>query len=267
MGKTALAISLGLNAAEYYNAPTLFFSLEMSGEQIAQRVMAQRAGANVQAMRTGKIDGDGFRRLGESAESMQPVRMYIDDTPAITLSAFRSKARKAVAKQKVKFIICDYLQLMNGREKDNRNGNREQEIGNLSRGLKALAKELNIPIIALSQLSREVEKRAVKRPMLSDLRESGSIEQDADAVIFLYRPEYYGITEDEQGASTNAVCEAIFAKHRNGACGTVMLGFKDESASFFNLDEPQVQHSSYQTPTDFTIPASARPDTTEDLPF
>jgi len=267
MGKTALAISISINAAEMYEAPTLFFSLEMSSVQIAQRVVAQRAGINVQSMRTGKIDGDGLRRMGESVENMQSVKMYVDDTPAITLSALRSKSRKAVAKQGVKMILVDYLQLMDGRTGD-KGGNREQEIGTISRGLKALAKELNVPVIALSQLSRKVEDRGgSKRPMLSDLRESGSIEQDADAVVFLYRPEYYGITEDEHGASTKAVCEAIFAKHRNGACGAVVLGFKDESASFFNIDEPQIsaQPQKYE-PVDYS---AARPDirNDEDTPF
>ena len=270
MGKTALAISIAINAAEMYDAPTLFFSLEMSSVQIAQRVVAQRAGINVQAMRTGKIDGDGLRRMGESVENMQPVKMYVDDTPAITLSALRSKSRKAVAKQGVKMILVDYLQLMDGRTGD-KGGNREQEIGTISRGLKALAKELNVPVIALSQLSRKVEERGgTKRPILSDLRESGSIEQDSDAVIFLYRPEYYGITEDDRGLSTKAVCEAIFAKHRNGACGSVVLGFKDESASFFNLDDLQFGGNApnYPPPVDYTIPESAKPDLDGlDLPF
>ena len=267
MGKTALAISIALNASEMYEAPTLFFSLEMSSVQIAQRVVAQRAGINVQAMRTGKIDGDGLRRMGESVENMQVVKMYVDDTPAITLSAFRSKSRKAVAKQGVKMILVDYLQLMDGRSGD-KGGNREQEIGTISRGLKALAKELNVPVIALSQLSRKVEDRGgSKRPMLSDLRESGSIEQDSDAVIFLYRPEYYGITEDEQGQSTKAVCEAIFAKHRNGACGAVVVGFKDESASFFNIDEPQI--SAQPSRGELVDFSTARPNirNDEDTPF
>lgn len=276
MGKTSFVIGQGLYAAKN-GYPAMLFSLEMSASQITQRILAQGAKLNIQSIRTGKLTERDMEDLKGIAESLQGVPFYIDDTAGLSISALRSKARKAVLKQGVKMIMVDYIQLMGAGKSESSNANREQQIGEISRGLKALAKELNVPVIALSQLSRAVETRGgSKRPMLSDLRESGNLEQDADAVVFLYRPEYYGIMEDEMGASVKGVAEVIFAKHRNGAVGTCdPVGFRDSSAEFFNLDEPQYA-SATQFPTKSTAPEpdpiqsiinNSRPMSDEDIPF
>lgn len=278
MGKTAFAIANGINAASIQKIPVMLFSMEMSSLQIVQRVMGQKSGINVQHLRTGKLTERNLEDLKASAEGMQDIPFYIDDTPALTISAIRSKARKAVLSQKVGLIIIDYLQLMSAGKSESHGANREQQIGEISRGLKALAKELDVPIIALSQLSRAVETRGgSKRPQLSDLRESGNLEQDADAVVFLYRPEYYGIMEDEMGNPLNGVAEVIFAKHRNGAVGTCdPVGFRDQTAEFYNIGEsfipgPSTQFPTKTTESDFNplaIPQSARPSLDgEDTPF
>lgn len=270
MGKTSFAMQCALHAAPN-GFPTQVFSLEMSGMQLTQRVIAQLAGVSVQSMRTGKLTERELQSIHEATESLQSMPLYIDDTAGITISELRSKARKAVASKGVKFIIVDYIQLMN----DNTakaNGNREQEISGISRKLKALAKELNVPVIALSQLSRAVETRGgSKRPQLSDLRESGSLEQDADAVVFLYRPEYYQIFEDETGASVKGQCEAIFGKHRNGAVGTCdeNLGFDGSCTKFYNLSETQYAIKPQEVPVDPmpNIINNSRRMPDEDIPF
>lgn len=271
MGKTSFAMQCAQSAAEV-GMPAMFFSLEMSGTQLAQRAIAQRMNSNVQAMRTGKLTERDWNDMQNAVEWFHGLPLYIDDTPGITVSELRSKARKAVASKGVKFIVIDYLQLMND-PSINKGGNREQEISAISRKLKALAKELNVPIIALSQLSRAVEVRGgSKRPILSDLRESGSIEQDADAVVFLYRPEYYGIMEDDHGASLLGQCEVIFAKHRNGAVGACdeNVGFQDHCTRFYNLSETQyaVKPQPAPTPDQFNQTVqSSRPKSDEDIPF
>lgn len=271
MGKTSFAMQCALYAAQN-GFHTLFFSLEMSGPQLAQRAISQRINNNVQAMRTGKLTDRDWQDIKDAAEWFQDLPLYIDDTGGISISELRSKARKAVAAKGVKFILIDYLQLMTDKSIA-KGSNREQELSGISRQLKALGKELNVPVIALSQLSRAVETRGgSKRPQLSDLRESGAIEQDADAVVFLYRPEYYGIFEDEHGASLKGQCEVIFGKHRNGAVGTCgeNVGFQDSCTRFYNLSETQyaVKPQPAPTPDQFnqTVQSSRRmPD--EDIPF
>ncbi|MBP7184015.1 MAG: replicative DNA helicase [Saprospiraceae bacterium] len=237
MGKTAFTLSLARNAAMDFNKPVALFSLEMSNIQFVQRLIAQEAEISSGKLRSGKLEDWEWHQLQRSIERLSDTPIFIDDTPGINIFELRSKCRRLKMQHDIQLIIIDYLQLMSGGGESVKSGNREQEISQISRALKGLAKELNVPIIALSQLSRAVETRGgVKRPQLSDLRESGAIEQDADIVSFIYRPEYYGITEDETGNSTKGVAELIIAKHRNGALDTVRLKFESDFARFTNLD-------------------------------
>ena len=228
MGKTAFM----LNIAAYVSArnqSVAFFSLEMSKEQLAHRMLCAESNIDSQKLRTGKLDDDEWQPLIESADKLSHAAISIDDTPSISIQDLRSKARRLKAQKKLDLIIIDYLQLMQGRS--NRNGdNRQNEISEISRSLKALARELNVPVVALSQLSRSVESRQIKRPMLSDLRESGSLEQDADIVMFLYREDYYNQDTEEKN-----ITEVIIAKHRNGPVGTVKLFFQKEFTKFRDI--------------------------------
>lgn len=249
MGKTAFVLTVARNAALHPN-PDLktnvaVFSLEMADQQLVQRLLTMEARINAQDARTGRLSDRDFSALIEAAGRLHTAKIFIDDTPGLSLAELRSKARRLVNEQKVGMIIIDYLQLMTSNLKDGKN-NREQEIAFISRGLKGLAKELNVPVIALSQLSRAVEQRGGdKRPQLSDLRESGSIEQDADVVIFLYRPEYYGITTTEEGRSTAGMAEVIIGKQRNGPTGSVNLMFIKDYARFENLSSESMEPSGY----------------------
>lgn len=239
MGKTAFVLTVARNAALHPDSELRtnvgIFSLEMADQQLVQRLLTMEARVNAQDARTGRVHGDDFRRLIDAASRLHDAKVFIDDTPGLSLSELRSKARRLVSEHKVGLIIIDYLQLMTTNLKDGKS-NREQEIAYISRGLKGLAKELSIPIIALSQLSRAVEQRTGdKRPQLSDLRESGSIEQDADVVLFLYRPEYYGITTTDEGQSTAGLAEIIVGKQRNGPVGSVNVMFIKDYARFENL--------------------------------
>ena len=194
---------------------------------------------NAHKFRTGKLEDYEWQQLQTAVEEMNNVPIFIDDTPGINIFELRAKCRRLKMQHNIQMVIIDYLQLMTGSAEGNKNGNREQEISSISRALKGMAKELSVPVIALSQLSRAVETRGgSKRPQLSDLRESGAIEQDADIVGFIYRPEYYQIMEDENGASLKGIAEIIIAKHRNGALDTVKLKFTDHLAKFGNLDDP-----------------------------
>lgn len=232
MGKTALALKFLQGAAES-GVPCAIFSLEMSDSQLVDRVISQETKvASSQDLNRGKISNSDLIALLEKTSKIYDLPIYIDDTAGLTLSQLRSKAYKLKAEHDIGFIVIDYLQLMSGDGK----GNREQEISQISRGLKKMAKELQIPVLALSQLSRAVEQRGgAKVPQLSDLRESGAIEQDADIVVFLHRPEYYGITEDENGNSTAGIAQVIFAKHRNGALDTISLNFKGKFTDFTDI--------------------------------
>lgn len=220
VGKTALALNLARNAA-MNDVPTAIFSLEMSEDQLTQRLLASESGVFLERIATGQLSEEENRQVYLAGGKLSNAPLFIDDTPALNIFELRAKCRRLKNKHHIGFIIIDYLQLMSGTE--NRNGNREQEISRISRDLKGLAKELKVPIIALSQLSRAVESRNDKTPQLSDLRESGAIEQDADMVMFLYRPEYYGITANESGESNKGETHIKIAKHRNGSLDLVKL--------------------------------------------
>ena len=236
MGKTALALTMARNIAVDHNTPIGFFSLEMSSEQLVNRLIASEAELGASKLRKGDLADHEMVQLHEKIKQLSEAPIFIDDTPALTIFELRAKARRLVKNHGVKIIMIDYLQLMNA---GGNAGNREQEISTISRSLKGIAKELKIPVIALSQVNRGVESRTgvgSKRPMLSDLRESGAIEQDADIVTFIYRPEYYKIYEWDNGDDSRGQGELIIAKHRNGSLKNVRLKFIGEFAKFSDLD-------------------------------
>lgn len=237
MGKTAFAMSAARNAAIDHGVPIAVFSLEMATIQLATRLISAEARINAHNVRTGKFKPEEGAKISRTVHKLSKAPIYIDDTPAISILELRAKARRLKNEKNIGLIIIDYLQLLSASYNME---SREREISTISRSLKALAKELNIPVIALSQLNRQVESRTDKRPMLSDLRESGSIEQDADVVLFLYRPEVYGITQfssgDMNGETTEGVAEVIIGKQRNGPIGDVKLRFMKDYARFENLD-------------------------------
>jgi replicative DNA helicase len=235
MGKTAFVLSMARNIAVEQRRAVAVFSLEMSSTQLVTRLIASESGISSEKLRKGDLDDREFKLLHEHIARLTDAPIFIDDTPALNIFELRAKCRRLKSQHNVELIIIDYLQLMTAGG-ENKGGNREQEISQISRSIKSIAKELDVPIIALSQLSRAVETRGGdKRPQLSDLRESGAIEQDADLVCFLYRPEYYKIHEDHYG-STAGIGEVIIAKHRNGALDTVNLRFIAELAKFADLE-------------------------------
>ncbi|MDU3112460.1 MAG: replicative DNA helicase, partial [Megasphaera sp.] len=228
MGKTAFTLNIAQNVGVRQRKTVAFFSLEMSQEQLVQRLLCHIAHIDSQKLRTGQLNSDDeWSRLTDAFDKLYESPVYIDDTPGISVAEMRSKARRLKSEHGLDLIIVDYLQLMQGRNSESR----QQEISEISRSLKALARELKVPLIALSQLSRSVESRQDKRPMLSDLRESGALEQDADIVSFLYREDYYDKETENQH-----ITEVILAKHRNGPVGSVKLYFKNEFTLFLNLD-------------------------------
>ena len=239
MGKTALTLSMARNIAVNSDIPVAFFSLEMSSVQLITRLISSETGLSSEKLRTGKLEKHEWEQLNVKVKALEKAPLFIDDTPSLSIFDLRAKARRLASQHKIRLIIIDYLQLMTagGSQKG---GNREQEISTISRNLKALAKELDVPVIALSQLSRAVETRGgSKRPILSDLRESGAIEQDADIVSFIYRPEYYKIDEwdDEERTPTQGQAEFIVAKHRNGGLDNIRLKFVGALGKFDNLDD------------------------------
>lgn len=237
MGKTAFVVSSLRNAAVDFNIPVAIFSLEMSSVQLVNRLISAEAEIDSEKIRKGSLAPHEWEQLHHRIHRLTNAPIYIDDTPALSVLELRAKCRRLKAQHDIQMIVIDYLQLMTGDTGGKSPGNREQEIAMISRSLKNLAKELDVPVIALSQLSRAVETRGgEKRPQLSDLRESGSIEQDADMVIFLYRPEYYGITEDEAGNSVAGVGEVILAKNRAGSLDTIQLRFIGKYTKFADLD-------------------------------
>ena len=246
MGKTSFVLAIAANNTLYFKKPVAFFSLEMGSEDLVARLTASIAQVSVSKVtRPDTATSEEDQRIRQAMAEIKQAPLFIDDTAGITLVELKAKCRKLVREQQVALIIIDYLQLMDGSPQKGQN--REQEISKISRFLKKLTKELAVPIIALSQLSRAVELRAGdKRPLLSDLRESGSIEQDADAVIFLYRAEYYKITEDETGNSTKGIAETIVAKNRFGSIGTARLGFIKEYTLFENISSETYQTSNKQ---------------------
>ena len=236
MGKTAFVLTMARNMAVEFKTPVAFFSLEMSSVQLMNRLIVAETQLNSKDLRTGNLTSAQWAHLEANTVDLGRAPLYIDDTPALSVYEFRSKARRLKTQHDIKLIIIDYLQLMTAATPETR-GNREQEVSLISRTLKAIAKELNVPIIALSQLSRNVENRGgTKRPQLSDLRESGAIEQDADVVAFIHRPEYYGLTVDENNMSTAGMAEIIIAKHRNGEVTDVPLRFIKDQAKFADAD-------------------------------
>ncbi|WHF50964.1 replicative DNA helicase [Chryseobacterium gotjawalense] len=241
MGKTAFLLSMARNIAVEHNIPMALFSLEMASVQLITRMIASETGISSEKLRKGQMSDEEWQRLFSNVSALENAPLYIDETPSLSVFDFRAKCRRLVMQHGVRIIMVDYLQLMTANSGKGGAGNREQEIAMISRSLKAIAKELNVPVIALSQLSRSVETRPGKRPMLSDLRESGAIEQDADIVSFIFRPEYYKITtwdNDEDGgeSSTENQAELIIAKHRNGATADVRMSFHKNIAKFADLD-------------------------------
>ncbi len=270
MGKTAFTLSLAKNAALDYGKGVAFFSLEMSSIQLVQRLISTEAEIPSTKLRNGQLEPHEWQQLYSAVEKLSTVPIYIDDTPAINSFELRAKCRRLKMQHDIQLIVIDYLQLMSGAIDNKRSGTREQEISSISRALKAMAKELNVPVIALSQLSRAVETRGgEKKPMLSDLRESGAIEQDADIVSFIYRPEYYEITESE-GVSLKGIAEIIIAKHRNGALDTVKLRFIDQYAKFTNLDEfdfSSLKTDDFGSGHDQIMTRPSRINQDDDIPF
>lgn len=241
MGKTAFLLSMARNIAVQHKIPLALFSLEMASVQLITRMIASETGISSEKLRKGQMSDEEWERLFTNVSELENAPLYIDETPSLSVFDFRAKCRRLVMQHGVKIIMVDYLQLMTANSGGKGGGNREQEIAMISRSLKAIAKELNVPVIALSQLSRTVETRPGKRPQLSDLRESGAIEQDADIVSFIFRPEYYKITtwdNDEPGMETGTEnqAELIIAKHRNGATADVRLSFFKNIAKFADLD-------------------------------
>ena len=232
MGKTAFALNLGLNAAHFKTDEAVaIFSLEMPAEHLMQRMKNKKSLVDGRNLRTGMLNNEEMAKLMEAATEMQAMKIYIDDTPGIRVAEIFSKCRKLKAEQGLCMVIIDYIQLITGSGKNG--DNRQQEVSEISRGLKALARELEVPVIALSQLSRSVEQRAEKSPMLSDLRESGALEQDADIVMFLYREAYYKKEENGEEPDSQQI-DLNVAKHRNGATTTIKLNFKKSISGFFD---------------------------------
>ena len=261
MGKSSLATNMAFNAAKRLlqdqedgieiaksaGAPVALFSLEMSADQLATRILAEQSGISSENLRMGRISQQEFRSLARAAAELQSLQLYIDDTPGLTIAALRARARRLKRQKGIGIVIVDYLQLLQGSGKGSAGDNRVQEISEISRGLKQLAKELDVPVIALSQLSRAVEQREDKRPQLSDLRESGSIEQDADIVMFIYREDYYLAARQpaddhpeidkwrEEMARVYGLAEVIVAKQRHGSTGKVRVKFDSRITKFSDL--------------------------------
>lgn len=231
MGKTAVSLNFAHNVAVKAEQPVLVFSLEMSKEQIVDRLLSMESGVDAWNIRTGNLSDADFEKIGLAMGTLSEAPIYIDDTPGITVSEMRTKARREQHQRQLGLIIVDYLQLMSGSSKFGSEGNRVQEISEISRGLKLIARELNVPVIALSQLSRSVESRSPQIPQLADLRESGSIEQDADIVMFLYREEYYNPETTRKN-----ITDILIKKHRNGPTGQVELYFDAQKQRFKSLD-------------------------------
>jgi replicative DNA helicase len=232
MGKTAFSLNLAHNVAVQAKESVLIFSLEMSKEQLVDRLLSMESGVDAWALRTGNLTDTDFEKIGQAMGTLSEANIFFDDTPSITVSDLRTKARREAHKQPLGLIIVDYLQLMSGGSKFSGSDNRVQEISEISRGLKGIARELNVPIIALSQLSRSVENRKPQIPQLSDLRESGSIEQDADVVGFLYREQYYNPETDRKN-----IMDIFIKKHRNGPTGQIELYFEAQKQRYRSVDK------------------------------
>ena len=236
MGKTALMLNFAHNVAVKSKEPVLFFSLEMSKEQLVDRLLSIESGVDAWSLRTGNLTDTDFEKIGEAMGALSEAPIYIDDTPGITVSDLRTIARRENHRHKLGMIIVDYLQLMSGGGRFSSDGNRVQEISEISRGLKSIARELDVPLLAASQLNRSVESRNPQIPQLSDLRESGSLEQDADVVAFIYREEFYNPETDRK-----KITDIFIKKHRNGPIGGIELFFDNERQRFRSLDTKHKQ--------------------------
>ena len=237
MGKTAFVLNLAHKVAVKAKEPVLIFSLEMSKEQLVDRLLAMESGVDAWALRTGNLTDADFEKIGEAMGTLSEAQIYIDDTPGITVGDLRTKARREAHQRELGLVVVDYLQLMSGGSRFGGEGNRVQEISEISRGLKGVARELNVPLISLSQLSRSVESRTPQIPQLADLRESGSIEQDADVVAFLYREDYYNPDSERKN-----IMDVLIKKHRNGPTGGVELYFDRDKQRSSSLDTRQSSH-------------------------
>ncbi|MBQ6478411.1 MAG: replicative DNA helicase [Erysipelotrichaceae bacterium] len=230
MGKTSLALNIAMNSASVTHGSVAIFSIEMPAEQVAMRILAAKSKVEIQKLRTGNLNDEEWSRINEASQQLKRQNFFIDDTPGIKVSEMYAKARKLAQDNGLYMIIVDYIQLIQATGKSD---SRQQEVSEISRRLKAMARELNVPVIAVSQLSRSVESRQDKRPMLSDLRESGALEQDADLVLFLYRDAYYNREENAQSEREDV--ELLIAKHRNGPTGKVTLAFEKEINAFYGI--------------------------------
>ena len=280
MGKTALILSMMRNAAVDYNKPVAIFSLEMGAMQLVQRLISSETELEADKLRRGKLEPHEWQQLNSKINNLSKAAMFIDDTPALSVFEMRAKCRRLKAQHNIQLVVVDYLQLMTSGNEGK--GNREQEISTISRSLKSIAKELKVPVIALSQLSREVEKRgANKRPQLSDLRESGAIEQDADMVLFIYRPEYYQLTtDDNDNQLTTGYSEIIIAKNRHGEQKKIPIQFIDKFTKFVDIEygnydpqagvEPSREFGIENTKTSYTVSSKMndmKDDAGEKAPF
>ncbi len=275
MGKTAFVLSMARNMAVDFKKPIAIFSLEMAGVQLVTRLISSETELPADKLKRGQLEQYEWEQLNARLGSLTDAPLFIDDTPALSIFELRAKCRRLKAQHNIQLVIVDYLQLMSSGS-DNHRGNREQEISNISRSMKSLAKELDIPVIAISQLSRAVETRGgSKRPILSDLRESGAIEQDADMVLFIYRPEYYQITEDEEGRSTEGLAQLIIAKHRNGALKDINLRFIQNFAKFVDYESSEYMVPGDMKPSEgfddqpntLTIPSKMNDMDDDEVPF
>ncbi len=272
MGKTAFALSVARNAAVNFGKSVAIFSLEMQDLQLVNRLISAEAEIASDRIRSASLNDEEWRRLHQRTVRLDNAKIYLDDTPQLSVFDLKAKCRRMHSQHGLDMVVIDYLQLM--RADDKNINNREQEISHISRSLKGLAKELDVPVIALAQLSREVEKRQIKRPMLSDLRESGSIEQDADLVMFLYRDEYYGNQQDEAGNSVQGLCEIILAKHRHGETGTAPARFVAQYSKFEDATDNLMGGGGYDNSGIMTFSSRMNDDTSdggamivEDSPF
>jgi replicative DNA helicase len=235
MGKTAFALTMARNMAIDHGKKVAIFSCEMSSIQLVNRLIISETDIPGDKIKNGRLTEDEWKQLDSRIKKLVQAPIFIDDTPAITITELRAKCRRLMAQHRLDIVIIDYLQLMTGPANS---GSREQEVSNISRSLKSIAKELNVPVIALSQLNRSAELRGgLKRPQLSDLRESGAIEQDADMVVFIHRQDKFGILTFEDGSSTKGIAEIILAKNRNGPVDDIRLRFRDEKAQFIDIEE------------------------------
>jgi replicative DNA helicase len=240
MGKTAFVLTMARNMAALHKVPVAVFSLEMSSLQLVNRLISAETELGSDKIKSGRLENWEWEVFNRKLKILEEAPLFIDDTPALSIFEFRAKCRRLKMQYNIGIVIVDYLQLMTAG--GDIRGNREQEVSMISRNLKAIAKEIDVPIVALSQLNRSVESREGKRPQLSDLRESGAIEQDADMVMFIHRPEYYGILNDQEGNSLKGIAEIIVAKHRNGAVGEFHLAFKAHLARFSDLEGSIEEH-------------------------